>query len=503
MSKQQSLLPDNTNARNMPRNATKKPFRNLAKVLFSHLCKKSKFIYENFQLNKLYHLMISQIFATQNATYGSQEPTDDFPINHALPRPTNDDPNSWCDYWRSLVLPWRTEPEIDAERQLFLKARRVVEPDIQQGIFPFRYPDVDEKNPNIKLNRADVEWLLATHESSGMRGPVDWSDIHQKGRVGLDLRDADLRAVDLRGLPLARLRGGLSGEEWRNATEAQRNIAAIRLGGAIFPFAHLEESILTHADLGGANLREAHLEGADMFRANLVAEEPATLRMAFFDETSKLEETILVGQKRIGVQIVDVHWGNVNLAAVNWDSIRMLQDEYKARNWKKDRKTLYEDIYMETQLNEYITAVRANRQLATVLRNQGINEQADKFAYRAQVLQRHVLWLQRRWLRSFGSLLLDLISGYGYRPLRSFATYIIAVLAFAAIYFALGGPLCHPLTWNEALVVSMTAFHGRGFFASAFQPGDPQAAIASVEALVGLLVEITFISTFTQRFFAR
>jgi hypothetical protein len=45
----------------------------------------------------------------------------------------------------------------------------------------------------------------------------------------------------------------------------------------------------------------------------------------------------------------------------------------------------------------------------------------------------------------------------------------------------------------------VTAFHGRGFFGSAFQPGDPQAAIAAVEALIGLLIEITF----TQRFFAR
>ena len=59
------------------------------------------------------------------------------------------------------------------------------------------------------------------------------------------------------------------------------------------------------------------------------------------------------------------------------------------------------------------------------------------------------------------------------------------------------------LSWNEALVVSLTAFHGRGFFATAFQPGDPQAALAALEAIIGLLIEITFIATFTQRFFAR
>jgi hypothetical protein len=49
--------------------------------------------------------------------------------------------------------------------------------------------------------------------------------------------------------------------------------------------------------------------------------------------------------------------------------------------------------------------------------------------------------------------------------------------------------------------VSLTAFHGRGFFAQQFSPGDPQAIIAAVEAVVGLLIEISFIATFTQRYF--
>jgi hypothetical protein len=77
------------------------------------------------------------------------------------------------------------------------------------------------------------------------------------------------------------------------------------------------------------------------------------------------------------------------------------------------------------------------------------------------------------------------------------------ILAFAAGYFALGGANGHTLSWNEAIVISMTAFHGRGFFQTAFQPGDFQAAVAAIEALLGLLIEIVLIATFTQRFFAR
>jgi hypothetical protein len=38
----------------------------------------------------------------------------------------------------------------------------------------------------------------------------------------------------------------------------------------------------------------------------------------------------------------------------------------------------------------------------------------------------------------------------------------------------LGGAGGHPLTWNEALAVSLTAFHGCVYFAKAFQPVDQQ-----------------------------
>ena len=51
---------------------------------------------------------------------------------------------------------------------------------------------------------------------------------------------------------------------------------------------------------------------------------------------------------------------------------------------------------------------------------------------------------------------------------------------------------------------SMTSFHGRGFF-----PGnnilldDPLTVLAAFEALVGLIIKVTFIVTLTQRFFNR
>jgi hypothetical protein len=55
-----------------------------------------------------------------------------------------------------------------------------------------------------------------------------------------------------------------------------------------------------------------------------------------------------------------------------------------------------------------------------------------------------------------------------------------------------------------ALIFSVTSFHGRGF-----SPGEAVSltntvtVLAAGEALISLLIEITFTATFTQRFFAR
>lgn len=76
-------------------------------------------------------------------------------------------------------MTWRTEPEIDQERQRYLAERRAVKPDIEKGTHPFR---------DIRLTRADVEWLLAS----------------QPGGVGMDVRGASLSAARFVGANLAR-----------------------------------------------------------------------------------------------------------------------------------------------------------------------------------------------------------------------------------------------------------------------------------------------------------
>jgi hypothetical protein len=272
------------------------------------------------------------------------------------------------------------------------------------------------------------------------------------------------------------------------ASLRQAVLTGQQLNGANLTRAHLDRAVLRNGSLRATTLHRAHLDVADLRGTNLRfahMDAMTDLRLATFDSSTLL---------------ADVAWNDVPLTLVDWNTVPYLGDESGARRRRDEagkRKS------GPRRLGEYERAVRANRQLAVALRNQGINEHADRYAYRAQLCQRVVLRRQRHYLRYLGSLFLWFIAGYGYRPLRSVLSYMLVVTTFAAMYFALGGTHGQALTWNEALVVSLTAFHGRGFFATAFQPGDPQAVVAAIEAVVGLLIEITFIATFTNRFFAR
>jgi uncharacterized protein YjbI with pentapeptide repeats len=401
-----------------------------------------------------------------------------------LQRPNMNERDRWRVYWREQGQPWRTEPEIDATRQAFLTERLAITPDIGQGIYPFK---------DVKLGRADIEWLLATHEKG--QGPVDWSDEHQQERLGLDLRGADLRQVNLQRLPLIRMQGGLNSYEWFEANEAQRALAAIHLEGADLRWARLEGAHLRFAHLEGADLRFAHFERAHLRGAYLMG---ANFIDAFL-ERARLERAVLCDDKGSGPRLADVKWGDVNLAVMKWSQVEVLGDEYEAE--RKMRNGKVKDANM--RLIEYEAAVRANRQLAIALQTQGLNEEAAYFAYRAQKLQRVVLRRQRKLWQYLFSLFLDGLAGYGYRPLRSVIWYFVIIIGFALAYHFFGQlPLFPP----DAFVYSLTSFHGRGFF-----PGletkpslhDPLVMLAALEAVVGLLIEISFIATFTQRFFGK
>jgi hypothetical protein len=196
--------------------------------------------------------------------------------------------------------------------------------------------------------------------------------------------------------------------------------------------------------------------------------------------------------------MLDVSWNGAILALVDWDHVPRLGDEadIKTAATRKERVQAHRD------------AARAYFGLAKALEAQGLKVPALRYRRRQHQLERKALLHSL----SLGSWLLacalNSISGYGDRPLRAFGIYLTIVSAFAAIFFSITNfgvftSSSQPLQWYEDAVLSLSSFHGCGFFPSAINLGDPVATVAAIEAVFGLFIELVLIATFTRRLFKR
>jgi len=289
------------------------------------------------------------------------------------------------------------------------------------------------------------------------------------------------------------------------------DLSEAQLQGAYLLDAQLEGADLSRAWLQGAYLFGAKLEGADFSGATLDGK--STLANAFIlaPEDTRPLRARLFRRPRYGPALGDLHWGDFDMAQLTqlhgWDDLRRLADE-RGITWRSDAAG-------------HRDALRAYLQVAQRLREQGYSYVAD----RAQVLQRKLLFRllladwRRPWrlpgdlVRWLFSWFLALLAGYGYHPGRSVFWYLATIASFTYAFFqATHGLPIGPfhfaqssdipqLPWNEALILSVSAFHGRGFFQPVKSLGDPVAGLAALEAVLGLIIEISFIATFTQRFF--
>jgi uncharacterized protein YjbI with pentapeptide repeats len=354
--------------------------------------------------------------------------------------------------------------------------------------------------PNLHLEGA---WLLRAHLEGAvlLQAHLDMADIRTAHLERATLAEAHLEGADLdeSHLEEARLvRAHLEDASLSDIHLENANLTLARLARANLGLARLERADLSGANLVGADLSGANLVGADLGLTHLGW---ANLTGATFDKTSRLKGAIFTE-----ASLDQVTFDNVNLTVVDWSLVPMLGDEVTARRSKDDSPFEHEKDAKKTtrtRLEEFKAAVRANRVLAVTLRSQGLSEDADRFAYRAQVLQRQVLRRQGKFGPWLFSGLLWLVSGYGYRLWRILVTYALALLGFAAVYWVAGMlPGGHHLAWYEALLTSLTNIHGR-VFTGTFGLDTAQAWAAGVQAVMGLVIEGVFVAMLVQRYFAR
>jgi hypothetical protein len=101
----------------------------------------------------------------------------------------------------------------------------------------------------------------------------------------------------------------------------------------------------------------------------------------------------------------------------------------------------------------------------------------------------YVLW----WL-------LFVVTGYGYKPLRALACYLLVVAAFATVYVELAhATLASVLAWKDAALLSVGAFHGAALFGVAHHRAGLLTTFVIAEAVLGLVIELTVIASFARR----
>jgi hypothetical protein len=316
----------------------------------------------------------------------------------------------------------------------------------------------------------ELRWIAQTRGWSG--DPAEL--MEQEPRSRQDLREASLRGAVLDGASLWGAR--LTGADLRHASLDRSDLRQARLRGAILVGASLREADLRFAKLDQADLGGAILTGAD-------------LRGVRLDEKTWLDAITLDTTTWVG----DVFWSSAALPRIRWEQAPRLGDE----------QAIAQAQTREERIMACKSAARAYRGLAVALRAQGLTSVASSYRLREQRLERRALRHQRKYGAWFFSGLLDLISGYGEEPGRILLAYLTVVLGFAAAYWSVTRFLetkLAQLSWDEALVLSLTSFHGRGFFPGFLSLGDWVARLGAAEAVIGLFIELILIATFSKRF---
>ncbi|HZC79993.1 MAG TPA: pentapeptide repeat-containing protein, partial [Ktedonobacterales bacterium] len=378
-----------------------------------------------------------------------------------------------------------------------------------------------QNSGRISLTGADVFWLAerVRREAGTFTVP------------GLHLEGANLHWAHLEG---AELTGAhLEGAVLTEADLQSSVLIGTQLQGALLLGARLERAILRGAYLEGANLREAQLQAADLTGAQL---EGADLRGAQLQGTdlteAQLERAILTGAQlqganlggasfdkasRLngahlhGVLLDQVILDNTNLAVVEWGEVRRLGDERLAKEGSTSARVKSSDSAWRA--GAYRSAARAYRSLSVALRAQGLAAHATRFHYRAELMDRYALHYEMRkrlftrrvytvlplFLRWLGSWGLGTFAGYGDYVGRLFLTYAVVVASFTLAMFVAGQQTLSPDHVRDALVLSVTSFHGRGLQPPGLPLSDAIATLAGAEAVFGLLIEGIFIAAFTRR----
>jgi hypothetical protein len=117
-------------------------------------------------------------------------------------------------------------------------------------------------------------------------------------------------------------------------------------------------------------------------------------------------------------------------------------------------------------------------------------------------MRRSELFAQRKFGAWLFFLLLALLTGHGERLGRIVIAWISLNVLFSTIYWGISVivPGASPLPYLTAVVLSITSFLGRGYLPPSITLDNLSVGVSVVEAIIGFVIEVTFIAAFSRRF---
>lgn len=290
---------------------------------------------------------------------------------------------------------------------------------------------------------------------------------------------------------------------WEHLTSAEQQTLKERLSAALRSGDDLTEIILTGAELAGFDFTGANLKGAFLDAANLQGAKlvDTDLHRAFL-QNANLVGANLTRAELNGAVFTGAHLQNVDLAAysisfgrtpINLTMESFGRDGFLRRPHINESEPRFaEPTYRALKAN--FTAI-------------GDYDSASWASFSERLMQRRLLWREKRFFRWVASWFFGALSGYGERPLRTFLASIFIVLGYAVLYWGrdllmLANASDH-LSKFDAMCFSIATFAGLSLSDVITTPIPSARLAASTEAFAGMFVFGLFIFTLTKRYVAR
>ena len=264
------------------------------------------------------------------------------------------------------------------------------------------------------------------------------------------------KTKDFKNLDL--IEADLQGANLVDADLQGANLEGANLQGANLEGANLQGAILVDADLQGAILEYADLQGADLYVANF---QGADLYVAKFGDSNLWEAEL------DEIVINEIHWG-------------------------------------------FEQASQIYRNLKNYFRNEGIYERSGHYYYREKVVEKKI-YRQENKRKYLGSLLLDLLCGYGEKPGRIIFSSLFWIFFNSIMYFILGiergvveiglslqaGVSENAMNFLNCLYFSFVTFTTLGY--GDLHPVGITKTFATIEAFTGAFMLALFVLTMGRK----